>query len=43
MMGFDQGHSKPGMFGSTVHYDERDHEVGHSNPGLFGNWRHYED
>ena len=38
MMGFDQGHSKPGMFGSTVH-----HEVGHSNPGLFGNWHHYED
>lgn len=23
MMGFDRGHSRPGMFGSVVHYDER--------------------
>lgn len=43
MMGFNQGHSRPGMFGSVVHYDERGREVGHSEPGRFGNWHHYED
>ena len=34
--------SKPGLFGTTVHYDERGKVVGKSSPGMFGSTVHYD-
>ena len=34
--------SRPGFFGSTIHYDERGHKVGESRPGIFGDIVHYD-
>ena len=34
--------SRPGLFGSTIHYDERGHKVGESRPGIFGDIVHYD-
>ena len=34
--------SKPGMFGTTVHYDEKCKVVGKSSPGMFGSTVHYD-
>ena len=31
-----EGYSRPGLFGTMNHYDNRGHKVGHSRPGLFG-------
>lgn len=28
--------SRPGLFGTTVHYDSNGRKVGESRPGLFG-------
>ena len=27
--------SRPGLFGSTIHYDERGRRIGESRPGFF--------
>lgn len=34
--------SRPGLFGTTVHYDERGRKIGESRPGLFGDTVHYD-
>ena len=34
--------SRPGMFGTTNHYDSRGRKVGESRPGLFGTTNHYD-
>ena len=34
--------SRPGLFGTTVHYDERGRKIGESRPGLFGDSVHYD-
>ena len=28
--------SRPGLFGTTIHYDEKGRKIGESSPGLFG-------
>ena len=28
--------SSPGLFGTTIHYDEKGRKIGESRPGLFG-------
>lgn len=38
-----KGYSRPGLFGSVNHYDNKGHKKGHSTPGLFGDMNHYED
>ena len=38
-----KGYSRPGLFGSINHYDEKEHKRGHSNPGLLGGFNHYDD
>ena len=34
--------SRPGLFGTTRHYDESGRLVGTSRPGLFGTTNHYD-
>ena len=34
--------SRPGLFGTTVHYDEKGRKIGESRPGLFGDTAHYD-
>lgn len=34
--------SRPGIFGTTNHYDSKGHKVGESRPGLFGTVHHYD-
>ena len=34
--------SRPGLFGTTSHYDSRGRQVGESRPGLFGTTNHYD-
>ena len=34
--------SRPGLFGTTNHYDSRGRKVGESRPGLFGTTNHYD-
>ena len=34
--------SRPGLFGTTNHYDSRGRKVGESRPGLFGTVNHYD-
>ena len=34
--------SRPGLFGSTIHYDERGRKIGESRPGFFGDTVHYD-
>ena len=36
-----EGYSRPGLFGTMNHYDNRGHKVGHSRPGLFGSVNTY--
>ena len=38
-----KGYSRPGLFGSINHYDEKEHKRGHSNPGFLGGFNHYDD
>ena len=33
--------SRPGFFGSMLHYDEKGRKIGESRPGLFGDIIHY--
>lgn len=34
--------SRPGMFGSTNHYDEHGRKIGEGRQGLFGDTIHYD-
>ena len=34
--------SRPGWFGTTVHYDSNGRKVGESRPGFFGTTNHYD-
>ena len=38
-----EGYSRPGLFGTMNHYDNRGHKVGHSRPGLFGSVNTYDN
>ena len=50
-----EGYSRPGLFGTMNHYDNRGHKVGHSRTdnnghktshsdrGLFGGFNHYDN
>ena len=34
--------SRPGLFGSTNHYDQKGHKIGSSRQGIFGSTTHYD-
>lgn len=34
--------SRPGLFGTTNHYDSNGKKIGESRPGLFGTTNHYD-
>ena len=34
--------SRTGLFGTTVHYDEKGRKIGESRPGFFGGEVHYD-
>ena len=34
--------SRPGLFGTTNHYDSKGRKIGESRPGMFGTTNHYD-
>mgnify|MGYP003512335378 CR=1 FL=1 len=38
-----KGYSRPGLFGTMKHYNEKGHKTGHNDKGIFGGWNHFDE